>query len=96
MELHLMDALSAGKPLNYKVVSRGKLQDYRFRKLGKETITVPAGEYECEKVEVVHQGGERQTTLWLAPKLGYAIVQVRHKEDGDVIETRLKQYTPPK
>lgn len=91
MELRLMDALATSKPLDYKVVSRGKLQDYRFRKLGKETIKVPAGEYECEKVEVVHKGGERQTTLWLAPKLDYIIVQVKHNEDGDVIETRLKQ-----
>jgi hypothetical protein len=92
LELYLMDALASNQPLNYPIVSRGKLQDYRFRKLGKETITVPAGEYECEKVEVVHNDTERQTTLWLAPKLHYAIVQVRHKEDGDVIETRLKQY----
>lgn len=92
MELYLMDALAANQPLDYQVVSRGKLQDYHFRKLGKETIEVPAGSYECEKVEVVHKGGERQTTLWLAPKLAYAIVQVKHKEDGDLIETRLQKY----
>ncbi|MBO0613055.1 DUF3108 domain-containing protein [Thiothrix fructosivorans] len=92
LELYLMDALAAGKPLNYHIVSRGKLQDYRLRNVGKETISVPAGEYDCEKVEVVHTDGERQTILWLAPKLNYAIVQVRHKEDGDTIETRLKQY----
>lgn len=92
LELSLMDALAADKPLDYHIVSRGKLQDYRFRKLGKETLSVPAGEYECDKVEVVHDSGESQTTLWLAPKLHYAIVQVRHKEDGDTIETRLKQF----
>lgn len=92
MELRLMEALAANQPLNYQVVSRGKLVDYRFRKLGKETVEVPAGSYECEKVEVVHEGGERQTILWLAPKLDYAIVQVRHKEDGDVFESRLQKY----
>jgi hypothetical protein len=92
LELHLMDALAANQPLDYHIVSRGKLQDYRFRKLGKETISVPAGEYACEKVEVIHDDNKRQTTLWLAPKLHYAIVQVRHQEDGDTIETRLKQY----
>jgi hypothetical protein len=92
LELHLMDALAADQPLDYHIVSRGKLQDYRFRKLGKETISVPAGEYDCEKVEVIHDDSKRQTTLWLAPKLHYAIVQVRHQEDGDTIETRLKQY----
>jgi hypothetical protein len=94
MELHLMDDMAAGSPLDYHIVSKGKLQDYHFRKLGKETLEVPAGSYECEKVGVVHTDGERQTTLWLAPSLNYAIVQVRHKEDGDVIETRLTRYTP--
>ncbi|MEB4591077.1 DUF3108 domain-containing protein [Candidatus Thiothrix sp. Deng01] len=94
MELALMDALAANQPLSYKVVSRGKLQDYQFRKLGKETIQTPAGAYECEKVEVIHQDNKRQTTLWLAPKLNYAIVQVNHTEDGDLIETRLNSYQP--
>lgn len=92
LELHLMEALATNQALNYRLVSKGKLRDYRLRKLGKETIEVPAGSYECEKVEVIHDNNERETTLWLAPKLDYAIVQIRHKEDGDVIETRLKQY----
>lgn len=92
LELHLMEALATNQALNYRLVSKGKLRDYRLRKLGKETIEVPAGNYECEKVEVIHDNNERETTLWLAPKLDYAIVQIRHKEEGDVIETRLKQY----
>lgn len=92
LELALMDTLATNQALNYRVLSKGKLQDYRLRKLGKETIEVPAGDYECEKLDVMHDNNEHQTTLWLAPKLDYAIVQVRHQEDGEVIETRLKQY----
>lgn len=92
LELYLMEAFTTNQTLNYRVMSKGKLQDYRLRKLDKETIEVPAGSYECEKLEVIHDNNERQTTLWLAPKLNYAIVQVRHQEAGDVIETRLKRY----
>ncbi|OQX05139.1 MAG: hypothetical protein BWK73_34425 [Thiothrix lacustris] len=92
LELYLMDALATDQALNYHVVSKGKVQDYRLRKLGKETIEVPAGRYECEKLEVLHNNKTRQTTLWLAPALNYALVQVRHQEDGEVIETRLKNY----
>lgn len=92
LELHVMEALATNQALNYHLVSKGKLRNYRLRKLGKETIEVPAGSYDCEKVEVLHDNHERQTTLWLAPKLDYAIVQIRHKEDGDVIETRLNHY----
>lgn len=92
MELHLMDDLAAGKALHYQIASKGKLQDYNFRQLGKETIEVPAGKYTCEKVEVVHNNGDQHTTLWLAPDLHYAIVQVNHQENGDVLETRLNHY----
>ncbi|UOG92234.1 MAG: DUF3108 domain-containing protein [Candidatus Thiothrix sulfatifontis] len=92
LELYLMEALATDQALNYRVVSKGKVQDYRLRKLGKETVEVPAGSYECEKLEVIHDSNARQTTLWLAPQLNYAIVQVRHQEGGDVIETRLNQY----
>lgn len=90
LELALMDALKANQPLTYQVVSRGKVQDYNLRKMGKETLSVAAGDYECEKIEVQHADQERQTTLWLAPALNYAIVQIRHVEDSDVIETRLQ------
>lgn len=92
LELYLMDALKENKPLNYQVVARGKLQDYRLNKVGKERISVPAGDYECEKLEVQHADKERQTTLWLAPALHYAIVQIRHVENSDVIETRLQHW----
>ncbi len=92
MELNLMDDLAAGHTLNYPIASKGKLQRYRFQKLGKETISVPAGTFECEKVAVAHAGGQQKTTLWLAPSLNYAIVQVSHQENGDTLETRLNHY----
>jgi len=90
LELHLMDDLPAGKPLNYQVVDRGKLHDYHFQKLGQETVAVPAGQYPCEKVQVTDN--DRETTLWLAPTLGYAPVKVRHTGDGDAIETSLIRF----
>lgn len=92
MELYLMDDLATGKPLQYQVASKGKLQAYHFRRLGTETIEVPAGKYTCEKVEVAHQDRDQQTTLWLAPELHYGIVQVQHRENGDLIETQLNRY----
>ncbi|MFN3786120.1 MAG: DUF3108 domain-containing protein, partial [Thiothrix sp.] len=61
LELYLMEALQDTKPLHYQVVARGKLQDYRLNKVGKETLALPAGNYECEKVEVQHSDKERQT-----------------------------------
>ena len=92
MELRLMDDLAAGKPLNYKVVDKGELRSYQFRKLGNETVNTAAGNYACEKVQVSRNNGERQTTLWLAPALNYAIVQVVHNEEGSLIQMQLSSY----
>jgi hypothetical protein len=94
MELRLMDDLAAGKPLSYKVVDKGELRAYQFRKLGKETVSTAAGSYACEKVQVSRNNGERQTTLWLAPELNYAIVKVVHNEEGSLIQMQLNSYTP--
>lgn len=93
LELHLMDDLASGKALNYNIVSKGKLSNYRFKKQGKETIEVPAGKYECEKVSVIHEDGKRQTSIWLAPAQNHAIIKIHHKEaNGDLIESQLQRY----
>ncbi len=94
MELRLMDDLSANRPLSYRITEKGKLKQYQFRRLGQETLNLPAGKYNCEKIQVIHDGGERSTTVWLAPELNYVPAQIRHNEKGDIIETRLKHYKP--
>ena len=92
MELRLMDDLAHGKALNYQVFNKGKLHTYTFQKLGKESIDTAQGKYECEKVQRSEEGGKRQTTVWLAPQLNYAIVKARHTDDGETIETVLQRY----
>ncbi len=92
LELRIMDDLKANRPLNYKVTEKGKLKDYRFQHLGKETLSLPAGKYECEKIRMIRNNGERTTTIWLAPELDFVPVQISHNEKGSVIETRLKSY----
>jgi hypothetical protein len=93
LELRIMDDLKANRPLNYPVTEKGKLKDYRFQRLGKENLSVPAGRFICEKIQMVRDNGERTTTIWLAAELNYTPVQIRHNEEGDIIETRLKSYT---
>jgi len=92
LELRVMDDLAANRPLNYNMTERGKLKSYRFQRLGKQTVSVPAGRYQAEVIQVTRDNGERQTTLWLAPELSYAIVKIRHNEEGDIIESALQRY----
>lgn len=93
LELRIMDDLKANRPLNYRVTEKGKLKDYRFQRLGKEMLSLPAGQYNCEKIRMIRDNGERITTIWLAPELDFVPVKISHNEEGSVIETRLKSYT---
>ncbi len=92
LELRLMDDLPANKPLHYQTVGKGKLHDYQFRNMGKETLQTAAGTYECIKLQQASEDGKYQTTVWLAPTLNYGIVQIRHKDDDETIEARLTRY----
>ena len=92
LELQIMDDMRASRPLNYRITEKGQLKDYRFRKMGKETLNLPAGTYDCEKIEMIRNNGTRTTTIWLARELNYLPVQIRHNEKGDIIETQLTNY----
>lgn len=92
LELRIMDDLKANRPLNYRVTEKGKLKNYQFQRLGKEMLSLPAGKYNCEKIRMVRDNGERITIIWLAPELDFVPVQISHNEEGSVIETRLKSY----
>lgn len=91
-ELRLMEDVAANRPLKYTITERGKLKTYQFQRLGKETITTPLGKYACEKVQMSRDQGERQTTFWLAPELGYVPAQIQHNEKGNLTQAQITQY----
>lgn len=92
VELRLMEDIAANRPLNYQVTEKGKLKQYQFKRLGREKVSVPAGEFNAEKIQMARDDNERETILWLAPELNYVPVQIRHNEKGDIIDSRLTQY----
>ena len=91
-ELRLMEDVAANRPLNYNITERGKLKTYQFKRLGKETVTTSLGKYACEKVQMTRDNGERQTTLWLAPDLGYVPAQIQHNEEGNITEAKITKF----
>lgn len=93
MELQLVNDLSTNRPLNYHITEKGELRNYTLNKLGNETISVPAGQFNTIKVQVARNNSERQTTFWLAPELNYMPVKMQHREDGDTVETQLLSHT---
>ncbi len=81
--------------LQYHVVERGKIKKYNFQKMGMEQIQTPAGNFSAIKVKVIREGKKkkkRETVFWLAEKIDYLPVKVKHTEKGEVITTVIKNY----
>ncbi|MGI2175790.1 DUF3108 domain-containing protein [Shewanella ulleungensis] len=91
-----MDLAANTRPLDYKMVKEKEVDDYQFRVLGKETLTLNSGTYETVKVEVVREAKKakkRQTYFWMAPDLAYLPVRLSHFSKGSKqLDIQLASY----
>lgn len=63
-------------------VEDDRIRTYRFRITGRETLAVPAGQFETVRVER-SDDTRKSTRFWLAPGKAYAAVRVEQIKDGD-------------
>jgi hypothetical protein len=92
--LVLMEDLSAGRTdLRYTVADGGHLKDYHLEIAGEERIDTAVGSLRTLRiVRMRAERSERETTIWVAPELGFLPVRVQHREpDGEVVVLRIDQ-----
>lgn len=90
-QIVVMQSLQQGKrKIHYKIVDDGKIKTYSPQYLGQEKVKTGQGAFQTVKYQRVADNGERQTTLWCAPRLHYLPVKVIHNEKGEKIELRLE------
>ncbi|MDF1830805.1 MAG: DUF3108 domain-containing protein [Porticoccaceae bacterium] len=88
------DLAKANTPLEYTVISHGKIKHYQFERLGEEIITTGLGDINAEKIRRVRDKQERETIFWMAKKYDYLPVKVwQREEDGESYEMLLKSLT---
>jgi hypothetical protein len=88
-----MDLAANLRPLDYKMVKEKEVDDYQFRVLGKEKVTIESGTYDTVKVEVVRDSSKRQTFFWMAPDLAYLPVRLSHFSKGSKqLDIQLASY----
>jgi len=95
MKLALMlDLQRKREDVTYAIADDAKLRHYRFRVVGRETVTVPAGEIETIKLERTRDKKRRSTFIWSAPSLGFLpVLMEQRKEEGTVYRTELRRYS---
>ncbi|WP_111656210.1 DUF3108 domain-containing protein [Isoalcanivorax indicus] len=83
--LGLQCALMRGQRDNISldVASERRREDMVYQVIGEESVRVPAGRFNTLKVERVRDDdSDRQTLLWFAPELGYALIRMV-QDEGD-------------
>ncbi len=88
-----MDIIAGAKTLHYDMAKEGDIDDYNFKVIGKEKVTIESGTYDTVKVEIVRNNNKRQTLFWIAPDLAYLPVRLTHFEKGSKqLDIKLHNY----
>jgi len=76
------DLINGKSPLEYQVISRGRVKTYKFETQGEETLETPLGNIKAVKVKRIRKDNDRETLLWFAPQWNYLLVQLWQREKG--------------
>lgn len=77
---------------SYQVADGGRLKEYLYRVLGRETVTTPMGRFETLKVDRTKERGASDYTLWLAPALDHRPVRILRRHEGSLYHMELMGF----
>lgn len=87
------DLANGKRKLSYLIADHGNLRDYDVGIVGEETISTALGKFETIKIKRMDDD-KRDTTLWIAPSLGYLPVRIDYVElDGSSFKAVLKSLS---
>jgi hypothetical protein len=83
-QLQLREDLKSGRQsLHYRIADGGQIKDYQFIRLGEDLLITPAGTFRCEKLQLVREGQQHTTLIWMAKELDYLTIRlIRIDADG--------------
>ncbi|WP_210397833.1 DUF3108 domain-containing protein [Motiliproteus sediminis] len=86
------DAMAGNAPLEYRVVDGDHLETYRYRIIGEQQLSTPAGSFDTLLVERDRgPDASRQTRIWLAKEVPYLVVKLEQVEEGKHYEIQLSK-----
>jgi len=87
-----MDVALGLQEMDYQVIHKGKLRQYKFKVKGKELIETSLGKREAIIVEKIRESGKaRETTLWFDTGSPYPLLRmIQTEENGDKYEINIE------
>lgn len=90
----IQQALAQTGSLTFTLPHKDDLKTYTFKNKGHKTLATPLGTLDTVQLVLSEKGGERVTTLWFAPKLGFHLVKASYQEDGTkMMECMVRAFT---
>ena len=87
------DLMSGNIAEKYSYIDRNSLREAVYEKLGVETVSTKAGDFDTIKYRRHRVGSSRSAVIWFAPELEYLPVQMQHfKGDKATGIVTLKYY----
>jgi hypothetical protein len=82
--------LAGRKPQSFRIVTSGKLREYRYWMEGTQQVMTPFGQVEAEVWANTREGSNRVSKVWLAPTLGFVPVQaIQYRKGNPEVQMRL-------
>jgi Protein of unknown function (DUF3108) len=90
----ILERLAGRKPQGFKIITGGKLREYRYWPEGTQQVMTPYGQLEAEIWASQRTGSNRVTKTWHAPSLGYVPVQaVQYRKGNPEVQMKLVKLT---
>jgi hypothetical protein len=91
-ELALIQDLQQGKThFTYPIADRKEVKTYDIQAVGQEQVDTPMGRFSTVRLKQLNPSGERDLTVWCAPRLNYLPVQIEYREkDGRLYRAKLR------
>jgi Protein of unknown function (DUF3108). len=82
--------LAGRKPSSFRIITGGKLREYRYWFEGKEQVMTPFGQVEAEVWLNQREGSSRLSKVWHAPSLGFVPVQaIQYRKGNPEVQMKL-------
>lgn len=88
LNLELARDVSAGKPLNYRMVDDGRAKQLSYKVVGKENVTVGGASKPATKV--VYTNDNKETVAWVVDGLPVPARILQRKDGKDEIDLRIQ------
>ena len=84
------ERLAGRKPQSFKIVTGGKLREYRYWLEGTQQVMTPFGQVEAEVWANQRDGSTRVSKVWHAPSLGFVPVQaIQYRKGNPEVQMKL-------